>query len=63
MDTQEELKEVRKQELEARQVLADLAKKRRLLMKRLNEAGLSLEKIGEIYGVKRQRVDYIIKNQ
>jgi len=36
---------------------------RRVVMKRLRETGMTLEKIGQIFGVTKQRTDQILKGK
>jgi hypothetical protein len=52
-----ELETIRDRERQARTELAELARRRRDLIRRLNKAGLSFSRIGEIYGVSRQRAE------
>jgi hypothetical protein len=56
-----ELQAIRDRERQARLELAELARRRRDLIRRLNKAGLSFARIGEIYGVSRQRAEAMAK--
>jgi hypothetical protein len=63
MDDKKALTKLREQEIKTRQVLIELAEKRRELMTRLESSGVSFVEIGKIYGVSKQRVEAIVKNR
>lgn len=64
METDTKLLEtLRDQERAARTLLLELAQKRRQIMKRLHDAGMSYQAIANIYGVRsRERVRQIIES-
>ena len=57
----QEMQELKQQERAARLVLLDIANKRRELVMRLSNAGMSNASIARVYGLSRERVGQMIK--
>ena len=56
----QELRRLREQEKQVRELLVDIARRRRELIIRLADGGMDRMKIAAIYGITKQRVSQII---
>jgi DNA-directed RNA polymerase specialized sigma subunit len=61
MDTKEEFKKLKKEEVRLLEESMKIASDRRVLIVRLAKGGMSLTKIADTYGMTKQRVSQMIQ--